>query len=393
MSNFFDGLKNVYQSIVNTRSATANNRTEHIALDYTTMTDMYKSGLGSKVIRLKAGAALSDTIQFVSEEDEDFYRKKLEQHVKDAAKFMMAFGRGVIFVHNKGDDISKPLIEINPDKLIVRSFSGDIVTAMDVDRDLESSRYMKPKIYNVYGKVIHHSRIIDFVYVRPVELDLPYYRYGGISEFELIYEQFIADSIIQRACPVALERSSNWVYKLEGFAAAIQSKQSTEIATTMAIIENARSMYGAAVIDKNDEVLSLSSSLQNLGEIDQIGLRRLAMVTGIPLSVLIGESVRGLNSTGENEMTSYLNMVSDFQQDYLLKPINDLMVKCDQGSIEFSENSGQSPEKSAAYEKTIIENAAIMTGMGLDGAKYLESKGIVEPVNFDSFFEGGDDEA
>jgi hypothetical protein len=46
-----------------------------------------------------------------------------------------------------------------------------------------------------------------------------------------------------------------------------------------------------------------------LKDTDDISLRRIAMVSGVPLPMLIGENVKGLNSSGTQEKTSFNEMI------------------------------------------------------------------------------------
>ena len=56
-------------------------------------------------------------------------------------------------------------------------------------------RYNQAQDYYVRGNKVDVSRVIDFTYVDPVDTDKGTYQYGGISEYELIYEQLINDGI------------------------------------------------------------------------------------------------------------------------------------------------------------------------------------------------------
>jgi hypothetical protein len=305
---------------------------------------------------------------------------------------MIGFGRGVILLHKRGDDLSKPLgviDNIKDYKLDV--FSGDMVTAMDVSIDLDNIRYMKPIHYNIRGYNCHHTRIVDFTYVKPPELDAPQYRYGGISEFELVYNQIINDGIVERAAAGILERSSNWIYKIEGFKQAMQTKQDSHIVEYFSRLEDLRSIHGATLIDSTDAVESLGQSLSNLADVDQITLRRLAMVTGIPLTILIGENVQGLNSSGDNETKTFQDMIETLQEEYLLEPINMLLDKVGMKSIKFTENQGETPGQKIAYEKTVVDIAKILFEIGRDPAQYLKEKGIEQPDDWDAFWSSSDD--
>lgn len=391
---FFDGIYNIVNQLANRRNAAVTNRFVSVQLDDEQKRAVYRSGLGSKIVRMKSGYALKNTIKFHTESDQEFFKENLSKSVKLAAKFMIGFGRGVIVIHKRGDDLTKPMgtvDDVSNVKLDV--FSGDMVTVGDVSLDLSNHRYMKPIHYNIRGYNVHHSRVIDFTYVIPPEMDAPNYRYGGVSEFELIYNQLVNDGIVERASAHILEKSSNWVYKMAGFKQAMQTKQDDHVIQYFSRLEDMRSIYGATLIDSEDSVESLSQSLTNLADVDQISLRRLAMVTGIPLSVLIGENVKGLNSSGDNETKVFQDMIETLQEEYLLDPLNELCRKFGLHEITFIENQGETPGQKIDYEAKAITNAKLLFDMGRDPAKYLQDKGIEKASDWDSFWGKDEPEA
>ncbi len=389
---FSDGLKNVQNQLINNRNPQHTNQVTSTAIDGATLRQIYKTGLGNKITRLKAGNALDGTLEFDTEAERELYEERLAKHVKQAAIFMQAFGRGIIVLFESNDDLSKPLrSDANRDRLQMRVFDGDMVSVGDVSIDLTNERYQKPIYYIVRGQMIHWSRVVDFTYVQPTETDAPLYRYGGISEFELIYSQIINDGVIERAAGRIVDVSSNLFYKVKGFKQQMQIKQDQYIIDYFTRVENFRGIWGATLMDSEDEVENVTQTLSNLSEVDQITLRRLAMVTGIPLAVLVGENVKGLNSTGENEMIIYRSMLQQFQSNYLIDPIRRLCRVFGIESVKFSKSQGETAQSKIEYEARAIENALKLWQMGEDAEKYLSERGVIKADNWDEFWSGGGD--
>jgi DNA topoisomerase IB len=392
-SKFRDGIRNFVSSLVDGRNPINQNVVYSQALTPETLRQLYRHGIGNKVIRLKSGHALNDTIQFESTEDALYYKTRLEKHVKKATKWMIAFGRGIIVLHAKGDDLSQPFSQTDSSRLLFSVFSGDMVTAGNVGRDLQAERYYRPLTYNVRGVAIHWSRVVDFRYIEPPELDAPRYMYGGISEFEMIYEQIIADGIVQRASPRILEKASTLFYKIAGFKDAMRSGQDKEMIEYFGRLEDVRGVFAAGLIDAEDGLEVVSQSISNLAEADQITLRRLAMVTGIPLAMLVGENVKGLNSTGENERQVFQDMIESLQSEYLLEPITELMRLCGQGGVKFKENQGDTPNSRMDYETKAITNAEKLAALGEDYRGYLIDRDVLKVDEYDLFAVPPDDGA
>jgi len=389
---FSDGLTSLTNKLANRRNVHLNNRMNNTRVDWDELRAIYRSGLGSKIIRLKIGIAMNDSVQFESENDREFYEARLQQLVKDASKFMLSFGRGLIVIHEPGGDLSQPLGSINDwTRVRYHVFSGDMVYVQSVDYNLDSPDYFKPKAYSVRGFTIHPSRVVDMTYVKPVELDAPEYFFGGISEFELIRNELISDQVVQRAVPAILEKSSTIFYKIKGFKELLADKQESALIQYFTELENLRSIYGAGIVDQEDLVETHNQALSNLSESDMITLRRLAMVTGLPLSWLVGEAARGLNSTGEGERQVLMQTITSLQSDYLLEPINRLMRLHGRGRVWFKENQGEQPTERIAYEKSVVEIAALLWQMGEDYQKYLEDHGVTEKDPFDLVFGSNED--
>ena len=391
-NKFTDGLMDVFSGLINKRNGVNRNVVQTRRLDDSELRTMYKTGLMSKIIRLKAGYSLNDTIQFDSTDDEKFYNDKLAKHVKKATKFMLGFGRGVIVLFNKDDDLSLPLKKANCDRhtLQLRVFSGDMVTATSPTLDLRSPRYYKPSVYIVNGQQVHWSRVIDMTYYEPPERDKDKYDYGGVSESELIYDQFVADGVVQRAASTIIDKASTFVYKIDGYKDAIAMKKDADIVKYISTCEDGRSIYGALVTDAKDSVETLTQSLADLDKVDNVTLRRLAMVTGLGMTVLIGEQASGLNSSGTSERQGFQDTIENLQSDYQLEPLNLIADIFGLGEISFKENQGQSAVERIDYEAKAVINAKALWEMGEDHETYLKNKDIVKQDDWEAFW--GDDE-
>lgn len=381
-NSFFDGIQSLSNKITNKRNQLDLNQYKHKQISYNEIRSIYKSGLGSKIVRLKSGYALNKTINFQTEHDENYYNKNLRKEVKRACKFMIGFGRGVIINYYNNDRLDQPLRIDENRALKVRAYSGDEITVNYIDRDFHSNNYNKPKSYFIKGYEIHSSRVIDFTYVEPPEEDLSCYDYGGISEFELIYKQIIADGIVERASSNIVEKNASIFYKVFGFKNLLQTKQESSLLEYFETVEDLRSNNGSSILDSEDNIEIHTQPLSNLKEISDQTLRRLAMVTGIPMPILIGENVKGLNSTGDNERLIFQDTIETIQSEYILEPLQSLLNLHKLGEINFKENQGDSPQAKAAYENTIINNAILLYNMNEDHNQYLIDHDIIKKDDF-----------
>lgn len=383
---FKDGLVSTFNTITNHRNALDNNRIYSKKLDDSQLRNIYKTGVASKIVRLKVGYALNKTIEFNKPEYETYYNQYLRKEIKRACRFMLVFGRGVVMNYYNGDDLSKPLrVDLNR-QLKVKAFAGDEASVLNINRDLYAPQYNKPEYYMVKSAKVHHTRIIDFSYVEPPEYDLDKYNYGGISELEMIYDELIADKIVARASANIVEKNSSLFYKVKDFFSKMSTQQSDKVVEYFTMVENMRSNNGATLLDSEDSVEVHNQALSNLRDISDLTLRRLAMVTGIPVAILVGENVQGLNATGDNERQIFQDTIETLQSEYIMEPLQLLFNLHNIGVISFKENQGDTPQARITYEKEVINNAFVLFQMGEDYSVYLNNHEVTMQENYQNLF-------
>jgi len=134
---FSDGIQSLTNMLANRRNVHATNRMSSGRVDWDELRAIYKTGVGSKIVRIKTGIALNDTLQFENTSDKDFYTQRLQKFVKKAAKFQLAFGRALFVIHEPGADLSQPVGTINDwSRVTYHVFSGDMVFVQSVNLEL-----------------------------------------------------------------------------------------------------------------------------------------------------------------------------------------------------------------------------------------------------------------
>lgn len=397
LKRFKDGLANVINSLANKRNPAASNIQDAQRMSDSEMRNFFRTGMGRRIINIKRGYALNDTLQFKTDGQKEQYNKFLAKHVKTAVEYMLGFGRGIIVIIEGDKDLNQPLskgIDWSESGTKIEVFSGDMVFCATPDIDLRSPRYNKPKFYTVRGHQIHYSRVFDFSYVKPPELNLPEYQYGGISEFELIREQMINDAVIQRAGGRIVEINSTLFHKVKGFKDALQMGKDDEVVKYVSMLADVRGIYGDGIIDSEDDVIEVAQALTNLADVDEMSLRRIGLVTGIPYPILVGESVGGLNSIGAQERQSFQDTVENLQSDYISDPLAAFCEVMGLDTVSFKDNQGGTANERMDYETKAIDNAVKLAGLAEDYQKYLNDKDVIKPDSLAGFFaEVEDDEA
>ena len=389
-TSFTDGLKSLVNMFANNRNPSNTNTVVSNRVDYGTLSNIYKNGIGNKIISIKINTAFKEGLSIDGKLEHNKQTLRIIQEIKEASRWMLVFGRGVVAIIEEGKEPSEPLSAIpNLSRTTVRAFDGSMVTASTAIIDVTSKDYMRPQQYQIRNATFHPSRIIDFSYIKPREEELPSYQYGGISEFELIYNQIINDGIVERSSAAIIEKNSTMFYKIDGFKQLLQTGKEKSLLAYFTNLENLRSIYGAGIMDKNDDIEVKDQTLTNLSEVDTITLRRLALVTSIPLAILVGENVKGLNSTGDNEMKSLYIAISNLQENYLQQPISEVFSKLNiSNDVTFNAPDHQSPQEKAELHGVILDNALKLQGLGFNIDGYMKDNGInLDELNEDEFNE------
>jgi hypothetical protein len=378
MSSLFKNMKDNMRSLVNRlankRGVVGNNTMVSHQLTIHELQELMKTGIYRRIVDLKSGHSTKNGFNFADDDSAEFYKKHAHL-IKQAVRSMVGYGRGIVLIVNNNLSLMEPLDLTQTYR--ITAFDGDLTTAHTTTYDLLDERYLKPEIYNIRGEQIHYSRVVDFTYIRPPELDLPSYHYGGISEGELIYSQLLADGIVQRAVPALLEKSSTLFYKLTGFKDDVAHNDAKFVDEYFTKLEEARSIYGAGIIDGDDSVEVHNQSLSNLSESDLITLRRIALVTGIPLTILLGEGAKGLKSQSDTEKQVFNETIETIQSDYILKPLGDFMQLFGYSKPEIIVGQNISAIERAKYDSLVLDNAIKLYNLGEDASIYLNERGII----------------
>jgi len=387
--SFKDGIKSLVNQMMNSRVGTASNSFVSERIDNTELKAISKLGIARKITDIKSQNIFKEGVSCDNKEQLKILEENIIPEVSKAIKHMLDFGRGVVILFDGEEDTSKPLTTKNINRIRFKAFSGYSVTTQVTNTyDITKDNYNKPTYYNILNKRVHYTRVMDFTYAEPVEEDKPDYYYGGISEFELIYAQLINDSIIERAVPTLIEKVSTFFYKVAGFKQLLQQKKEASLLQYFSNLENLRSIYGAGVLDKEDDTVMQNQSLAGVDSIDKISLRRLAFVTGIPVSWLVGESVQGLNSSGDNETSIFWSMIKNLTTRYVTPVLNEKLVFLGMQKVIINDPYQQSPLEKAKYENQVLNNALIVEQLGFDTEKYMEDKNLSIEIKseFGEFF-------
>lgn len=178
------------------------------------------------------------------------------------------------------------------------------LTIAETDMDMASPTYLDPLMYRVGNQNVHPSRLILFPGARTSSRQRQ--RNGG---FDL--------SVLQRPYNVLRDTETTWrsvvnlmgdlsqaVFAIKDLASMITNGQKSVVMDRMEIVDMARNVARAVVIDADSERFEHVGA-QNITGVDPLLMRvftRLAAAADMPLTLLLGVSPAGLNATGESDL-------------------------------------------------------------------------------------------
>lgn len=181
--------------------------------------------------------------------------------------------------------------------------------------------FAEPEYYQVssiYGTfTVHRSRCLVFRNGRlPEHTTNAVYRYWGIPEYVKI-KRALRECITSHENGVKLlERCVQAIYKMKNLANMLSTAEGEDkVLLRLQVIDMARSILNSIAIDNDGEEYTFESiPMAGVKDIIDSTCNMLSAVTNIPQTILFGRSPAGMNSTGENDMENYYNMVENIQK-------------------------------------------------------------------------------
>ncbi len=381
--SFTDSLRSAVSNLMNRRSAINTNVITSQRLPLHLLREINRTGMYKRIISLKTDGVMKNNWVFKDEKESAEFYNKHKAEIYEAVQSMFAYGRGLLVIVSENEPSSTPL---NPSNLVngryrIKSYTGDMITAQGVNFDVSSERYHKPDTYYVQDEIIHHSRVVDFTYIKPPELIAGQYHYGGMSEAELIYPQLISDGVVERAASTMLEKSSSIIYKMKDFRDAVAKGKADKVISFINASEDMRSVVNSTVIDSEDDIVTVDQQLNNLPETNKISLQRIAMISSTPYSILLGEGSPGFGTSAAVEKTVWNETLEGLQERYVIPKITEFMAIFGLSAPERKPDQNITALEKVKFQKEILGNIPLMTAAGLDTSKYLSDNGFIVDEN------------
>jgi len=336
-----DGLVNVMSGLGTNRSKRAYNEFQYANLNSWQQMDaaFQTNWLARQIVEVPAEDMTREwrTIKSADAEairiEED--RHMIASQINDAICWARLFGgAGMLMI--TGQDLTMPL---NVNRIKKGGLQRVIVfdrwdmSAMGMNTwNVLSENYLKPEFYAIKGgnQQIHWSHFARFNGAKLPRRQLAITQGWGDSELRKCLDD-IMDMVASKDGIAELMQEANVdVITRTGLADELASDQDTAITDRYALFGQMKSIVKLALLDGDETYDRKTLNLSGVAPIIELFMTWISGAADIPLTRLFGTSAKGLNATGEGDLSHYYNSIRSKQTTQLdpgMRVLDEVLVR------------------------------------------------------------------
>lgn len=305
------------------------------AITKTELTDLYRGeGLAKRIIDVVVYDMVRAWFTIKNDQEDVIYKKlrslKAKRYFKEALTWADVYGGSIILMGlDDGQELEMPLNENNLKEVaFLRVYDKEQVRIEDENlyKDPKENKYGQPELYTispVQGGMefkVHETRILRFDGAMVSDETLLENQGWGDSRYQAIYDRLKGLSSSYGNVELIIEEFIMGILKVENLQNLIQSGQENLVRQRLNLIDMAKHILNTILVDSSEEFTRLTGTITGLDSL--VTKLELAMsgVTGIPSSLLFGDSPKGLNAAGQEEaqVHAYYDKISSRQEEKIL---------------------------------------------------------------------------
>ncbi len=195
--------------------------------------------------------------------------------------------------------------------------------------DPDSPDFTQPELYRLtrmggttsQSVTVHASRVIRFEGPAPTRRRRLQLQGWGDSVLQRVYAEIQAARGAFAASGVLLQEASQGVLKIKDLMSMMASDTDDTMKRRLELMDQGRSVARALLLDADGESFERVEvgSLTGVTEVMDRMINMVAAVSGIPVTVLMGQAPAGLNATGESDIRSWYDEVGS-EREQTLRP-------------------------------------------------------------------------
>lgn len=247
---------------------------------------------------------------------------KVDKCVQDAMRWGRLFGGALVHmgVNDGAGSLAKPLRpeaskEIQFLQVVDKRYASVVGFEQDPLRpdigDAETYR-LTPLLGGLYD--VHASRVLRF---EGVPVDSAMYRQLAGWTFSVLqrpYDRMRQFAMAYDSAGALLSDANQGVFKMKGLWHQIVEGGKDALQKRMAMVDYTRSSMKSVLIDADGEDFNrVVTSFAGIPDLLDRFMMLLSASTGIPVTILMGRSAAGMNSTGDSDFRAFYDRVAAFQ--------------------------------------------------------------------------------
>lgn len=229
---------------------------------------------------------------------------------------------------------------------------------------------------------IHSSRVIRIEGLPCSWRSQQERQWWGVSVVDLVWDVFKRWETGQQSAADILHDFDLVVHKLPGLTKMLSAGGEDQLRQRLQANSLARSTVGAYLLSENEELTSFTRSAAGIADILTSLKSEITGASGMPHTLLWGESPSGLGADGRSEQAAFGNEVADWQAQHLKEPLQrfyELAMACSEGPWK-----GKEPPQDweitfrPTYTPTDDEQAELRHKVAAADAQYIQT-GVLQP--------------
>lgn len=296
------------------------------------LADMYRcEGLAKRIVNLPVREMTRKGFKITGDPEgmviAEMKRLKANELIPDLLRWSRVFGGAIAVLWiDDGRELEEELNE-NDIKSIeaIRVYDRYRVNRnAGIDNDIKSKTYGETLIYEITpisGSPfkVHRSRvIIDDGENIPDRLRNQNKGWGD-SVYQAVYEKIRAYGSALKITENIIDDFILTILSIENLQDMIASGEDGEnlIKTRLNLMDLSKNVINTILLDSKEQFTKQSSSVAGLSDLIDRFAQAVSSVTGIPITLLLGTSPKGLNATGESDITLWYDNIASTQIDEL----------------------------------------------------------------------------
>ena len=290
------------------------------------------NGLAKRIVELPVGEMTRKGFTIKNDTDgvllKAFNDMNVAKEFRNLIRWSKVYGGAimVLWIDDGSADMTVPLNEKDIRSIsMVRVYQRWRIDATtDIETDYKSINFNKPRTYGVFpvrGSPfrVHYSRVIAMDGLELAETERLQNNGWGDSVYQAMFDRLRALGAIYGATDNIMEDFVQGALTMKNLQEMIAGGQEDVIKKRLDLIDMSRHVINTMLLDENETYEKKTTSISGLADVLDKYSQSLSAVTGIPVTLLMGQSPAGLSATGASDIRFWYDKIKS-EQDESYKP-------------------------------------------------------------------------